>query len=203
VIAVDMPIGLPGRIAGSGRVPEQLVRPLLGDRQSSVFAIPAREAVEAPDYGAACRLAAALSVPPRKVSKQGFMIFPRIRELDALLRARPGLAENIFEVHPEVAFWSLNGERPLALPKKVKGRPHSPGLELRRGLLAGAGLSATVLAAPPPAGAGPDDLLDALAGLVVARAIAEGRGRSFPEPPDRDEHGLPVAIWTLTIKDHS
>ena len=53
VIAIDMPIGLPDRIAGSGRGPEQLVRPLLGERQSSVFSIPARAAVEATEYRAA------------------------------------------------------------------------------------------------------------------------------------------------------
>jgi predicted RNase H-like nuclease len=37
IIAVDMPIGLPDRTQGSGRLPEQLIRPLLGQRQSSVF----------------------------------------------------------------------------------------------------------------------------------------------------------------------
>src|SRR5215212_4727210 len=59
VIAVDMPIGLPERTQGSGRLPEQLIRPLLGGRQSSVFAIPSRRAVEATDYAEACTIAAA------------------------------------------------------------------------------------------------------------------------------------------------
>jgi len=53
------------------------------------------------------------------------------------------------------------------------------------------------VSAAPPRGAKIDDLLDALAALVVARAIAQGRARSFPEPPERDAHGIPVAIWTL------
>ena len=44
LVAVDMPIGLPDRVQGSGRGPEQAVRVLLGDRQSSVFSIPARRA---------------------------------------------------------------------------------------------------------------------------------------------------------------
>ena len=55
VIAVDMPIGLPERTEGSGRAPEQLIRPLLGARQSSVFAIPSRRAVEAADYARGLR----------------------------------------------------------------------------------------------------------------------------------------------------
>lgn len=194
-VAVDMPIGLPERIEGPGRMPERLVRPLLGARQSSVFSIPARAAVHAPDYSAACALAAALSDPPRKVSKQGFMIFPRIREIDVLLSADPALAERVFESHPEVVFQALQGGRPLELPKKVKSRPFPPGLDLRRGLLARAGVGVDALKAPPPRGAGLDDLLDALACLVCAAAIAQGLATSYPSPPLRDAHGLPVAIW--------
>ncbi|MCB5174649.1 MULTISPECIES: DUF429 domain-containing protein [Microvirga] len=197
VVAVDMPIGLPERTEGSGRVPEQLVRPLLGERQSSVFAIPSRRAVFAPDYGEACALALATSEPPRKVSRQGFNLFPRIREIDALLQARPDLVPRIFEVHPELAFWALNGRKALQEPKKVKSRPHEPGLALRRSLLAGAGLPTDLIGAKAPPGAGPDDLLDALAGLTVALDIARGGGQPFPDPPGRDAHGLPVAIWTL------
>ena len=53
IVAVDMPIGLPDRVTGSGRGPERLVRPLLGERQSSVFAIPARAAVAALEIGRA------------------------------------------------------------------------------------------------------------------------------------------------------
>ena len=47
VVAVDMPIGLPERTGPKGRTPERLVRPLLGERQSSVFSIPSRSAVYA------------------------------------------------------------------------------------------------------------------------------------------------------------
>jgi threonine dehydratase len=110
LVAVDMPIGLPDRVAGSGRGPEQLIRPRLGQRQSSVFSIPARAAVHATDYAQACRLAQETSMPPRKVSKQGFHLFPKIREIDALLRTRPLLRERVFEVHPELAFATMRGE---------------------------------------------------------------------------------------------
>lgn len=198
VVAVDMPIGLPDRTSGSGRRPEQLIRPLLGARQSSVFAIPSRRAVEATDYRAACAAALRTSVPPRKVSKQGFHLFPKICEIDSLLRTRPELITRIVEVHPELAFWSLNGERALPEPKKVKGRPSPPGLALRRDLLVRAGIPRDLTTRPPPRGAAEDDLVDALAGLAVALDIVRGGGRSFPDPPDRDAYGLPVAIWTLS-----
>ncbi len=194
VIAVDMPIGLPEAIGPGGRAPEKLVRPLLGARQSSVFAVPARAAVEASDYRAACALARAASDPPRQVSKQCFHLFPKIREIDAVLRADPALVGRVHESHPEVAFMRLNGEAPLSEPKKVKSRPYPPGLALRRALLARAGIAAALLDARPR-GAGPDDVLDALACLTVARRIIAGTARSFPDPPGRDAHGLPIAIW--------
>jgi predicted RNase H-like nuclease len=195
IISVDIPIGLPAHIGPQGRGPERAVRPLLGDRQSSVFAVPSRSAVYAPDYAAACRRALETSDPPKKVSKQLFMIAPKIREVDAVLRNAPGLAGRVYEVHPEVAFWRLNGGRALHEPKKIKGRPYEPGLVLRRDLLAGGGFSRAVTEQDAPAGAAADDLLDALACANVARRILSGTAMSFPDPPLRDEFGLPVAIW--------
>jgi predicted RNase H-like nuclease len=170
------------------------VRRLLGQRQSSVFSVPSRAAIEAGEYRDACRLALATSDPPRAVSKQLFMIAPKIREVDALLRGKRALIGRVFEVHPEVAFWRLNGERALAEPKKVKGRPYEPGLALRRELLTSAGIPGEALAAVLT-GAGADDVLDALAGAVVARRLHAGTARSFPDPPPRDAFGLPMAIW--------
>lgn len=193
-IAVDMPIGLPERAGPGGRGPESLVRPLLGERQSSVFSVPSRAAVFAADYGEACRLALETSEPPRKVSKQAFFLFPKIREVDALLRGDPALVERVHEVHPEVAFRTLNGETPLALPKKVSSRGHPPGLALRRDLLVAAGYDSAFLS-KAPRGAGLDDLLDAAVNALVARRLHDGTARSFPDPPGRDAHGLPVAIW--------
>jgi predicted RNase H-like nuclease len=109
------------------------------------------------------------------------------------------VAQHVFEAHPEVAFWRLNGERPLDEPKKVKGRPYEPGLALRRRLLIAAGLPGHAVDAKPPrdAGirAGPDDLLDALACAAIARRIHDGTARPFPDPPQYDAHGLPMAIW--------
>jgi predicted RNase H-like nuclease len=123
------------------------------------------------------------------------MIAPKIREVDMQLRATNPLAGRVFEVHPEVAFWRLNGERDLALPKKIKGQPYGPGLALRRGLLARDGICAALLSAKPPQGAGADDLLDAMACAVIARRIHAGTARPFPDPPLCDGCGLRIAIW--------
>ena len=194
IIAVDMPIGLPETIRGPGRAAEQAVRPLLGDRQSSVFSIPARSAVMCNDYREACQEALRKSEPPRKVSKQAFNIFPKIREIDCLMT--PALVRRIFEVHPEVAFWRLNGEQPMALPKKIRNRPNPAGLDERRGLLQGQGYKPDFLTQAPPKGAGPDDLVDAAICAVIAERIYHGKAKPMPDPPAIDNRGLSVAIWS-------
>jgi|SRR5262245_56523321 predicted RNase H-like nuclease len=195
IVAVDIPIGLPDRIVPGGRGPEAAVRPLLKDRQSSVFSVPSRAAIYAETFGEACRIGLETSQPPRKISKQLFMITPRIREVDCLLRADPALAPKIFEVHPEVAFWRLNGNRALGEPKKIRGVPHGPGLVLRRGLLIAAGFPPACVEAPPPRGARADDLLDALACAAIARRIFAGTAEPFPPTPQCDAFGLRIAIW--------
>ena len=203
IVAVDMPIGLPDRILGDGRGPEQAVRSVLGPRRSSVFSMPSRRAVYAVDravvgmadvtasHAQACAIARDDSDGRRGFSRQAFMILPKIREIDRLLVGDSALAARVKEVHPEAAFCSMNGDRPLCFAKKApEGRAE------RIALLRAEGLSGAVLAGTPPKGAGADDALDALAALVVARHILAGRGRPFPDPPGRDSHGLPIAIWT-------
>ncbi len=191
VIAVDMPIGLPDL---SGREAEREVRAKLGERQSSVFSVPSRAAVMCADYRAACSANLEHSDPPKKVAKQIFHIFPKMREVDALMT--PALQSRIFEVHPELAFWAMNGERPLALPKKVKGRPHPPGLDLRRALLEAAGFPLATLptASYRAADVGADDLLDACACAWSARRLREGRASRFPAIPPTNSRGLRMAI---------
>ena len=62
-------------------------------------------------------------------------------------------------------------------------------------LLIAAGLSAEAVNAPPPKGAGPDDLLDALACAAIARRLHAQIARPFPNPPPCDQFGLRMAIW--------
>jgi predicted RNase H-like nuclease len=195
VIAVDMPIGLPDRSGIGGRAAENAVRPLLGKRQSSVFSVPSRAAIFADSYAQACATALATSDPPRKVSKQLFNIAPKIREIDGLLQTHPQWRPRFFEVHPEVAFWRLNGEQPLQEPKKVKSRTHAPGLDMRRKLLIAAGLPTALVHANPPKPAKADDLIDACACAAIARRIYSDTAKPFPDPPPCDAHGLPMAIW--------
>lgn len=195
MVAIDMPIGLPDRIGPAGRGCDQAARAVLGARQSSVFAVPARCAVYESDYRAACAAAFAASDPPRQVSKQCFHLFPKIRALDAVMT--PALQRRIVEAHPEAAFWAMNGRAPLAHPKRVKSRAHGPGMTERRALLVAAGFPLAAIDAVMfrAREAGPDDVLDACACAVVAARALRGAAIRFPDHPETDGKGLKMEIW--------
>ena len=193
--AIDIPIGLPDRLDANGRAADASARRALVGQTSSVFAVPPRAAIYAADYEDAKRLARLHSTPPRALSIQTWQITGYIREVDTLLRTRAELADRLLEAHPEIAFRQLNGGRPLAHRKK-----QPEGLAERLALLRSAGLPVTLLDAPRPRGMPGADFVDALACLVVAREIALGRAISLPDPPGRDDHGLPVAIRAPALR---
>ncbi len=192
IIAVDMPIGLPDK---GGRSAERAARAHLGQRQSSVFSIPPRAAVYAQDYRESCALSLEHTDPPRKVSRQAFGLFPKIRELDNLLRSDAGLAARVIESHPELAFAALNGMKAMSLPKKIKSRVNPEGMTERRALLQCCGLPEDFLKSPVPRGAKDDDFLDACAMYLVAGRHARGEARPHPDHVERDAFGLRMAIW--------
>lgn len=197
IIAVDMPIGLPERAIGGGRAPDWAARKFLGPRRASVFPVPSRRAVYsfAQGYAQACAFARATSDPCKAFSKQAYWIFPRIQQVDLLLRGDKALRRRVFEVHPEVSFALMNKGQPLAAAKKVKGRIHAEGMRLRKELLAGQGFPLAFLDSAPPRGAGQDDFYDACACAWSARRILVGAHRAFPAEPGVDAEGLAVAIW--------
>ncbi|GJE18350.1 DUF429 domain-containing protein [Methylobacterium marchantiae] len=192
-VGIDVPIGLPDRVEGSGRVADRAARAYLAGGRSSVFPVPPRAAIHAGSYEEAKALSRAASAPPFAPSIQCWNITRYIREVDDLLLSRPPLRERVYEVHPEVAFRRLNGDRPLAFPKKGPGRQE--GLAERRALLRDTGLPSSLVDEGRPRGVGADDHLDALAALVVARDIVLGSAVPMPDPPGRDSHGLPIVIW--------
>ncbi len=193
VTAIDMPIGLPDMAGLGGRPCDGAIRQYLGDRQSSVFSVPARKAIYQSEYKTACRIALEHSDPPRKISKQAYYLFPKIRELDALLPLPQG---SIHEAHPEFSFVHMHDGLPLDLPKKVKGRPNPAGLAYRRKLLMDAGIPAALLAKLDelPKYIGLDDRIDAAAMAWTARRIYLGQAVMLPATAPCDARGLSMVI---------
>lgn len=196
MIAIDIPIGVPEMATAGGRVCDVALRRMLGGRQSSVFAVPARAALAQEDYGRASEAALGHSEPPRKVSRQCFHLFPKIREVDALMT--PASQARVVECHPEGAFWAMNDRQPLTEPKKVKSQGYPPGLALRHLLLARAGFEPGFLTARRfrASEAGEDDFLDACACAWTARRVLRAEALRFPDDvPPIDPRGLRMEIW--------
>jgi len=189
---LDMPIGLPDGERRLERACETLARKTLGGRGSSIFPVPVRPALEAATYEEASRIQQCLT--GKRLTRQTWALFPRMRAVDKVMRADPDLAELIKESHPEMGFAVLNGGEPVPWSKR-----HLLGL-LERIRLLEEHLPGTrdalyrFLADLSPAAAAGDDALDALVLAVNAR-LADTRGMvTFPAEPERDGYGLPMQI---------
>jgi predicted RNase H-like nuclease len=140
-----------------------------------------RASLTAKTYEEACELS--LRAHGKSLSRQAFELIPKIREVDDLLT--PELQVSIFEVHPEVSFWALNGRRPLRHKKyESEGRaerlrlllPHFPAIQEH-------------LAELDRRKSGQHDLLDAAAAAWTADCVAKRVvARQF------DERGLRMEI---------
>ncbi len=184
-IGVDIPIGLS---ENGPRVADLEARSLLGMRRSTVFPTPVRAVLSATDYRDA--LERSRQACGKGLSKQAWNLVPKIIEADRYVR--PQDEDRLFEVHPELAFSRLAGEV-IAEPKKTPD-----GRRRRLDLLGAAlGLSGAELRRlgelRPGAGAAGDDVLDALAVALSARALDTGGGTVLGDGT-RDRHGRTMRI---------
>lgn len=181
-VGVDIPIGLMGR---DPRQPDREARGVLGSpRASSVFPAPVRAVLSCYGYREACDVSQA--VCGKRISKQLFMILPKIREADAAMT--PELQERIVEVHPEVCFWKMNGCVTVPASKHTQD-----GLAQRRALLS-EWYTDDLSHRSYPARANLDDFLDACAAAWTASRVARGIAQRLPPDPARDERGLRMEI---------
>ena len=187
---IDIPIGLPER---SARRCDREARQLLGrPRASSVFPVPCRDAVYAPDYPSACALnAKALGV---KLPRQSWGIVPKIREMDQHLRNSGAAAWR--ESHPELAFRAFSRDHPLQHGKKTQA-----GKTERLALLSGYFGATKPLFESARAQflrrqVADDDIIDALA-LAVSAWLSQGQLARVPAEPDTDALGFPMEIVFL------
>ena len=183
ILAVDMPIGLLDT-PRPARACEGEARALLPGKASSVFPTPCWPALACTTHAAANATSKRLGVG---LNQQTFHLFPKMREVDDLLRTRPKLKRIVYEAHPELAFARMNGGKPV-LSKKRK----PDGYAERRQLLAEHGFACTV---DHLSGAARDDILDAIAVCRTAVLIAEGKATRLGPARARDSHGLPMNIW--------
>lgn len=186
VLAIDVPIGLP---ESGARACDQQARALLGARRSSVFPAPLRGVLGAGSWAEACERGE--RIDGRRMSRQAWAITPKVREVDELLRARPGLRSRVCEVHPELSFRAWKRE-PLRHAKKTRA-----GHAERRALMDarfGADSFPDLRERFRRRDVADDDLLDAFAALWTAERVLRGEARTLPDPPPHDACGLPMRI---------
>src|SRR5688572_29064703 len=175
-----MPIGLCD-LPRPGRACEGEARALLPKKASSVFPTPCRPAL-------ACASHALANATSRELGKglnqQTFHLFPKMREIDELMRSSKKLHRIVYEAHPELAFARMNGGKPVLNKKR---RPE--GFAERLKLLAKHGFRWKPV---PLAGAARDDVLDAMAVCRTAMLIADGTATRLGPARARDRYGLPM-----------
>lgn len=112
-LGIDIPIGL----LDCARACDKAARKLLGQpRGTSVFAAPCRAALTAKTHAEASAINRQRT--GRGLSQQAFGIGSKIKQVDDAIT--PDCQQWAFEVHPEVCFWALNGQRPMKNNKKTR-----------------------------------------------------------------------------------
>src|SRR5262249_9106550 len=145
------------------RACEVEARRLLPGKASSVFPTPCRPALDCTTHAEANALSKTMGVG---LNQQTFHLFPKMREVDALMRANLRLHAIVYEAHPELASARMKGG------KRVLSKKRQPdGYAERRKLLARYGFKTKV---DRLSGAARDDILDAIAVCRTATLIAAG-----------------------------
>ncbi len=183
ILAVDMPIGFVD-LPRPPRACEAEARKLLPGKASSVFPTPCRPALACLTHAEANATSKPLGVG---INQQTFHLFPKMREVDELLRGSTRLRRIVYEAHPELAFARMNAGKPVLSKKR-----QPEGYAERRRLLARHGFRTRVERLP---GAARDDILDAIAVCRTATLIAAGTATRLGPARQRDSCGLPMNIW--------
>lgn len=191
-ICVDIPIGLP---TNTMRACDVEAKKKLQHRQRRVFYTPIRDAVYQQNLDEAKELNEREA--NFSIQNQAWSIVPRIREVDEFLDMYPSARDRLYETHPEVCFWALNGRTVVDAPKTS-----DEGIARRKALLVDEYPQAATLfehavsryTAPPyaPMVSGPDDIVDALAAAITAHQGPDVS--TIPGNPPTDERGLPMRI---------
>lgn len=187
-VLVDMPVGLPE--AGE-RKSDRETRKRLGPMKSSLFNTPTRSAVYAPDKRTAKSVNKALT--GKSLTEQSLNLMVKIREIDGFLRAQNEALGLLYEAHPELCFAHASGA-----PMRYSKRDSFGAVERYKVIAELAPelvpIARKARASHPMTKLAGDDILDACI-LAVTAWRSDGKLQSLPAVPERDEEGLPMAIW--------
>ena len=117
----------------------------------------------------------------------------KVREVHDFLRANPGAAHSLYEVHPHLSFLELRGG--ITESAREGGRPRfRDQLSYLCDIFPTEALY-QALTAFRHAEASRHDILDAFAMLWSAKRIATSRAERLPSVPVYDARGFDMAVW--------
>jgi predicted RNase H-like nuclease len=182
VIAIHAPIGLPSKPSPAGRSCDREARELLGwPRSAAIISPPVRAALHAKTYKGAVRANKRMN-PVVWNHREHYIAVDN--------EMAPYWQRTIFEVNPELSFFNLNGEEPMAHSKRTP-----EGVEERKEVLSARlpGIERVYDERVP--GAQPMHLIDAAANLWTARRILARAAIRIPQEPEWDDEGIRMEMW--------
>ncbi len=195
---VDMPIGLLSLknidpVQPHQRKCDMQARKILGKKHSSVFTPPCRQALYQKTYSSAS--ATNYMITGKKISKQTWNIFHRIKEVNEYLQENQWARSIIFESHPELAYQKLNNQISLQYSKKknegilerlnILSRYHPGTTSLCRVIASDKTLKGKMQK---------DDIVDAMV-LSILNYYRDDKLSNITEENLEDEMGLTMGIW--------
>lgn len=181
ILALHAPVGLLEEPRTGGRSCDHEARRVLGwPRMAAVVPTPVRPALTADTWDVAAKRNGGMSPVT-------WALLDHVAEVDAEMQ--PYRQRSVFEVHPELSLYELNGSTPVPLPKH-----HADGRRLRERLLRSKlqGIDRVLDAKLP--GVSREHLVDVAADLWTARRIAARSIHRLPETPEWDSQGLRMEI---------
>jgi len=195
---VDMPIGLLplkniGQVQPNQRSCDMQARKILGKRHSSIFSPPCLQALYEQTYSSASTLNFTLT--GKKISKQSWNIFQRIREVNEFLHQNHWARSLFFESHPELAYQKLNNHTPLQYSKKtndgilerldILSRYHPESHTFFSNITSDKTMKGKMQK---------DDVVDALV-LSILNSHRDDKLSNITEEYQEDQMGLRMGIW--------
>ena len=182
VVALFAPVGLLDEPTPGGRHCDRDARRLVGwPRSSAIVSAPSR-----PALGHASFAEAALANGGH-LSPVSWRQMRRITEVDTNIA--PYWQRTVFEVHPELSLFQLNGDRPVRFSKHTEA-----GLDERVALLVERFPGIERVLGAHIRGVRAAQLVDAAACLWTARRIVSRAVSRLPENPEWDGLGLRMEI---------
>lgn len=181
IVALHAPVGLLSVPRRPGRACDVAARQLLGwPRMAAVVPPPARVALDAKTWKRA-------RAANGGMSPVTWALLDHVAEVDAEME--PYRQRQITEVHPELAFYELNGSAPVEHPKH-----HAEGRHEREALLRERIPGVDRILGARLGGVSREHLVDVAADLWTARRIAARAVHTLPEDPEWDDQGLRMQI---------